>query len=409
MSKNHVITATMAGATLLLAVAAWRTDAQRGDPPSQTSTILGQALPGLTEEQQQAFSEGLQKFSTVETREEGLGPVFNGTTCAECHKAGAIGGAGIDLTISRVTRIGGIRNGVYSDLTDFGGPVLQARSLKEFDTSCPIDGENIPRQSNRANIFASLRITTPLFGVGLIEAIPAETILARTRQNDPDGVQGVANIQMNPETGKKEVGRFGWKSQHSSLHRFSGDAYLNEMGITSQFFPDDNLPQGKPIPPGWETVPDDDIDEDVEAFTTFMRLLAPPGRLLPLTPQVQEGERLFQQIRCTSCHIPEMKTGANPIAALSKQSVPLYSDLLVHRMGRNLADGIQQGLAQGDQFRTAPLWGASRRRFFLHDGRANNVEEAILHHGGEATASRDRFTRLQERDKAALRAFIHSL
>lgn len=406
MSKNHFLAITMAGAPLLLMVAAWRSDAQRGDPPRQISAPLGQALPGLTDEQKQAFKEGLQKFSFVESREEGLGPVFNGTSCAECHKAGAIGGAGIDLAVSRVTRIGGVRNGAYTDLTEFGGPVLQARSLKEFDTSCPVEGEMVPRQAN----FVSLRITTPLFGAGFIEAIPAETILARTRQTDPDGVQGVANVQLNPETGKREVGRFGWKAQHSSLHRFSGDAYLNEMGITSKFFPDDNLPQGKPIPPGWETPPgDDDNDEDVDRFANFMRFLSPPGRQLPLTPQVQEGERVFQRIRCTACHVPEMKTGANPVAALANQPVRLYSDLLVHRMGRNLADGIQQGLAKGDQFRTAPLWGASRRRFFMHDGRARNVEEAIFHHGGEATASRDRFARLPERDRAALREFINSL
>ncbi len=406
MRKHYILAVTMACATLSLAVAAWRTDAQRGDPPRQTSAPLGSALPGLTDDQKALFKDGLQKFSSVESQEDGLGPVFNGTTCAECHKAGAIGGAGVDLTISRVTRIGGMKNRVYTDLAEFGGPVLQARSLREFDTSCPINGEVVPSQAN----FVSLRITTPLFGAGLIEAIPAETILSRTKQADADGVLGVANVQINPETGKREVGRFGWKAQHSSLHRFSGDAYLNEMGITSSLFPDENLPQGRPIPPEWQTTPDfDDNDKDVDSFANFMRLLAPPGRLLPLTPQVQDGERIFNQIRCSACHVPSMQTGANPIAALSKQTVPLYSDLLVHRMGRNLADGIQQGLAQGHQFRTAPLWGISRRRFFLHDGRANNLEEAILNHGGEANASRDRFARLHERDKAALRAFLNSL
>ncbi len=390
----------------MLFAATWRSDAQRGNSQVQTSLVLGQALPGVTDDQLASFREGLRAFSTVEQRAEGLGPVFNGTSCAECHKAGAIGGAGTDLTISRVTRIGGVRNGVYTDLTELGGPVLQARSLKEFDTSCPIEGEVVPPQAN----FVSLRITTPLFGLGLIEAIPADTILARTTQNDPDGVHGVANVQINPETGKKEVGRFGWKAQHSSIHRFAGDAYLNEMGITSVFFPNENLPQGRPIPPGWDSKADpEDEDDDVQAFTNFMTLLAPPGRRLPLTQAVQRGEQVFHQIRCGSCHVPEMQTGAHQITALAYQKVPLYSDLLVHSMGQSLADGIQQGLAKGDQFRTAPLWGLSRRRFFLHDGRANSYDEAILHHGGEAAPARDRFTRLREDQKGALRAFLNSL
>ncbi len=335
-----------------------------------------------------------------------MGPVFNGTSCAECHKAGAIGGAATDRTIALVRRIGGMRNGVYTDLTELGGPVLQARSLREFDTTCPVEAEFVPRQAN----FVSHRITTPLFGAGLMEAISAEEILSRTKKRDVDGVLGVANLVLNPETGQTEVGRFGWKSQHSSLHVFAGDAYLNEMGITSALFPTENMPQGKPIPKGWDVVDDpEDEDGDVEKFANFMRLLAPPSQRIPVTPQVRAGERIFQQIRCSACHVPEMRTGANAIGALANQRVRLFSDLLLHRMGEGLADGIQQGVAQGDQFRTAPLWGLSRRNLFLHDGRARNPEEAILYHGGEAKPSKDRFLRLRDIDKAVLSAFLRSL
>jgi CxxC motif-containing protein (DUF1111 family) len=338
----------------------------------------------------------------VETREEGIGPVFNGTSCAECHNAGAIGGG----SRIRVTRIGGLKNGLYTDLPEFGGPVLQNRSLREFDTSCPIPGEVVPREAS----FVSLRITTPLFGAGLVEAIPDATILGNIRLNDPDGVQGVPNRVYNPLTAKTEIGRFGWKAQHSSLILFSGDAYLNEMGITSKLFPKENLPQGLPIPKGWDSVADpEDQDGDVEKFVDFMRFLAAPGRRLPLTPQVQEGERLFANIRCNTCHVSEMMTGNSPIQALSNQPVRLYSDLLLHRMGRGLADGIQQGDAKGDQFKTAPLWGLSRRNAFLHDGRANSPEEAIGWHDGEARNARDRFAKLPARDRDALMAFLRSL
>jgi CxxC motif-containing protein (DUF1111 family) len=392
---------------LALVLTGWQVSADSGaSSPPQTSLVLGQSLPGLTEAQKEAFGTGLRAFSKVETREEGLGPVFNGTTCAECHKAGAIGGAAMELTIARVTRIGGLVNGVYSDLAELGGPVLQARSLREFDLSCPIVGEVVPRRAN----FVSLRITTPLFGAGLIESIPDATILGNVKQNDPDGVHGAANIVFNPENGRNEVGRFGWKAQHSSLHLFAGDAYLNEIGITSASFPDENLPQGQPIPPGWgPTSSPEDEDDDVGKFTDFMRFLAAPGRRLPVTLQAQSGERVFNAIRCSACHLPQMNTGANTVSALANQPVRLYSDLLLHQMGASLADGIQQGKAKGDQFRTAPLWGLSRRSFYLHDGRASRLQDAILAHGGEASTARHRFVNLRSSDQNALLAFLNSL
>lgn len=408
MNRNSRRMIVLTGASLLLPMSILLSGAQNGGPPPprQTTTVLGQALPGLTDTQEAAFKEGLSAFSNTETRADGLGPIFNGTTCAECHKAGAIGGAGIDLTTSRVSRIGGVRNGKYSDLPELGGPVMQARSLREFDTSCPVNGEVPPPQAD----YVSHRITTPLFGAGLIEAIPDAAILARVGQPDPDGVRGVANIVFNPETGRNEVGRFGWKAQHSSLHLFAGDAYLNEMGVTSASFPTDNLPQGRPIPPGWgPTASPEDTDGDVAEFTAFMQFLAPPNRRLPVSPLAQYGEQVFNGIRCNACHVSQMQTGPNGVAALSRQNVPLFSDLLLHQMGRGLADNIQQGQAKGDQFRTAPLWGLSRRQFLLHDGRAQTIPDAIAAHDGEAANARNRFLRLQGQDRDALLAFLNSL
>ncbi len=386
----------------------WRVGAQTGGPPhgQTTALVLGQSLPGLTDAESADFKAGQASFVNTEVRSDGLGPVFNGTSCGECHKAGAVGGAAMDISIARVTRIGGIVNGAYSDLSNLGGPVLQARSLREFDLTCPISGEVVPREAN----FVSHRITTPLFGAGLIENIPASTILSRVGIKDPDGISGQANMVTNMLTGSVDVGRFGWKAQHSSLEIFAADAYLNEMGITSAIFPNENLPQGRPIPAGWGSVSSpEDQDGDVAKFTNFMRYLAPADRRLPLSPQVNQGEAIFNAIRCSACHTPSMNSGPNVVAALSNRPVKLYSDLLLHRMGPTLADGIQQGQAKGDQFKTAPLWGLSRRVFFMHDGRATDFVSAIQSHGGEATAARNRFQGLRPPDRDALMAFLNSL
>ncbi len=408
MTNRRTVFALALTTAALPITAIWRVGAQTGGPPPvQTTTlVLGQSLPGLNDAEKADFSAGLASFVTTEQRSDGLGPVFNGTSCGECHKAGAPGGAGLDVGVARVTRIGGIVNGAYSDLANFGGPVLQARSLREFDLSCPISGEVVPREAN----FVSLRITTPLFGAGLIENIPANTILARIGMRDPDGISGQPNMVTNILTGKIDVGRFGWKAQHSNLEIFAADAYLNEMGVTSSIFPNENLPQGRPIPPGWgSTGGPEDEDGDVAKFSNFMRYLAPADRRLPITPRVTQGEAVFNGIRCGACHTPVMNTGPNPVAALSNKPVKLYSDLLLHRMGPGLADGIQQGQAKGDQFRTAPLWGLSRRGFFMHDGRATDYASAIMTHGGEATAARNRFMSLRPPDRDALMAFLNSL
>jgi CxxC motif-containing protein (DUF1111 family) len=365
---------------------------------------LGESIAGLTATERNLFIQGRDSFAAVEDAADGLGPVFNGRSCGECHSSGALGGAATNIGVARVTRIGGIEAGKYSDLVNYGGPVLQARSLREDIPNYPHPGEVIPPQAR----FVSRRITTPLFGAGLMEAIPGEAIIARSRLNLSDGVRGVPNMVVNPLNGRTEVGRFGWKAQHSNLEVFSADAYLNEMGITTPLDPKENNPQGLPIAPGADLVGDPEDQEDAELFANFMRFLAPPVPTV-VTNITQRGEQIFNQIACTNCHVPTMRTGQNAVAALSNKAVALYSDLLLHRMGPQLADGIVQGNAQGDMFRTAPLWGLGRRRFYLHDGRATTVEAAILNHGGEATNARNRFMNLNQADKGALRDFLNSL
>jgi len=399
--KAHI--GAMLGAPLfvagLVAVSSQESVAQGGPPP------VGGPLPGLTQQQMQRFDIGRNEFLQNETPATGLGPVFNGVSCAQCHQAGAPGGASANLGISVVTRIGAMVNGQYSDLEDFGGALIQARSLREIIPNHPVAREVVPPQPQ----FTSRRITTPIFGNGLIEAIPAATILSRSGVSQGNGVMGMANMVFNPETGATEVGRFGWKSQVSSVHVFAADAYLNEMGITNPLFPNEVRPQGQPIPPGGDAILDpEDLGNQTNAITDFMRFNnAPPPA--PATNTSRAGMAVFNRIACGSCHTPSMTTGTNPVAALSNKVVNLYSDLLVHRMGPGLADGVRQGQASGDQWRTSPLWGLRFRLFLMHDGRSRTVDQAIRQHGGEAARIRDAYLRLNRTDQQNLQTFVLGL
>ena len=366
---------------------------------------LGAPLPGLTFTEHNAWQAGLNVFTEQEQESQGLGPVFNAQSCAACHRSGAIGGASIDMTQSRVTRIGGIVNGVYSDLVAEGGPVIERHSLRLVDPSYPYPGEIVPLGTQ----FVSHRMTTPTFGDGLIEAIPWQTIYAGFQTPQPDGIAGKINWIANPENGYTQVGRFGWKAQIPTLHLFAGDAYLNEIGITSATFPKDNRPQGRIDPAGSDKVADpEDATNDVNAVTAFMRFSAPPPPV-PFDQAAFRGQQLFASMNCASCHTPVMQTGTVASLALSNRPVHLYSDLLLHHMGVSLSDGVRQGNAAGDQWKTAPLWGLRFREFFLHDGRASTVDQAILMHDGEAAAARNRYANLSSTDKAALLDFLERI
>lgn len=375
--------------------------AQAGGPPP-----VGGPIPGLTPAENQRFMNGSNAFRVNKNQQTGLGPVFNGTSCVQCHAAGAPGGASPNLGLSVVTRIGGSVNGVYSDLANVGGALIQARSLREFLPNYPVPREVVPAQAS----FVGRRITTPLFGNGLMEAIPAATILARQDPTDVnrDGISGRANMVLNPETRVTEVGRFGWKCQVSSLHLFAGDAYLNEMGITSPSFPTEVRPQGQNIPPGADIAPDpeDPGGAVVNQLTDYMRFLGAPPTAPNLPPT---GLTLFNSTGCGSCHTPSMNTGANPTPVLANKVVALYSDLLLHDMGTGLADNIRQGQATGSEFRTAPLWGLRFRRFYLHDGRAQSIDQAIRLHGGEATSSVTRYNAMTPANRTTLLAFLQGL
>ena len=370
-------------------------------PAPRATPQFGDPLFGLSAAQLLAFNGGLDEFQAVETPEGGLGPIFNDNSCAACHTAGGIGGA----SANTVTRFGRLVNGKYDPMESQGGSLLQAKAID------PEVQEVVPA----AATIVAKRITTPLFGAGLIEAIDDEDIVQNARRRQPDGVNGRAAMITDVASGKTRVGRFGWKAQQATLLAFAGDAYLNEMGITSRLFPTENAPNGnQALLKKWDKVPDveDAVDpatgqSDIDHAADFMRLLAPPAQLR-MSASALAGGRVFDRINCTACHLPTMSTGRHAVAALSHQTVALHSDLLLHDMGK-LGDGIEQAAAKAYEFRTAPLWGLRARGPFLHDGRAKTVDEAIRAHDGEGLASRKRYDALSAAERKQLLDYLASI
>jgi len=365
------------------------------------ATDFGDPLPGLSAGELARFTAGRDAFEQVETAADGLGPVFNDTACASCHSVGATGGGSETLE----TRFGTLTGGAFDPLAERGGSLIQRDGIGPQGT-CVFAGEVVPAE---ATIVAGRR-STPLFGLGLVDAVPdAELIaLARRQARRQPRTAGRPNVVTDVATGRPAVGRFGWKSQVPSLLVFSGDAYLNEMGITTPLFPDENCPQGDCALLACDPVPgvDDDL-EDVEHFRDFMSLLAPPPRGQASFAAL-EGSWLFEQSGCASCHVRALTTGASPVAALRFRTFQPFSDFLLHDMG-SLGDGIAQGRATGREMRTAPLWGLRLFTTFLHDGRAHTIEDAILAHDGQGRPARDRFAALPAAKKGKLVTFLRTL
>jgi CxxC motif-containing protein (DUF1111 family) len=305
-----------------------------------------------------------------------------------------------------VTRFGTSTNGVFDPLAGFGGSLIQVNGIGDMAGGCSYTGETVP---SIATIVAHRR-TTPLFGFGLIEAVPETTIkqIAQLEALFTPSTAGRVHMVTNLVSGGTSVGRFGWKAQVPSLLQFSGDAYLNEMGITNPLFPDESCPNGDCGALVCNPRPDlNDDGTDTQRFADFMRFLgAPPAGAV--TGAVKAGQKLFANAGCGSCHVGSLQTGPNPIKALDKVTFSPYSDFLLHDMG-SLGDGIAQGDAKGNEMRTAPLWGVRMLPAFLHDGRASTIPDAILEHDGQGKPARDRFAAMSASDKANLVAFVLSL
>lgn len=364
---------------------------------------FGKAISGLTKDEQSRFAAGREVFVENETVADGVGPVFNDDSCGACHVSPATGGGGIRT----VTRFGRRARGAFDALAGLGGSLLQSQGIGA-QGECDFVAETVPAEAN----VTALRRTTPLFGLGLVDALDDRTLLdlaARQRARTP-ATAGRARYVADAVAGGQRVGRFGWKAQVPSLLHFSGDAYLNEMGITTPFFPDENCPQGDCSLLRCDPVADPEDDgADVFLFADFMSFLAPPPRGDAAGRRaVRDGQRVFERVGCADCHVPTLKTGWHETAALREREFTAYSDFLLHDMG-SLGDGIAQDGATGREMRTAPLWGLRTITSFLHDGRATTLEAAILAHDGQGAVSRDRFRALGTDDRRALLRFLRSL
>ncbi|MGZ7032751.1 MAG: di-heme oxidoredictase family protein [Thermoanaerobaculia bacterium] len=373
------------------------------DPPA-----FGDPLRGLTVAQLERFTLGKDEFTAEEDNDDGLGPVFNETSCSTCHTGpgNAVGGTNQRLE----TRFGTTTNGKFDPLAQLGGSLLQDHGIGLVTVAAGTHTFNPETVPASATIRTSRR-TTPLFGLGLVDAVPDNTFrfLAAVESQYGSGIAGKVHMVDDPVHGGKSVGKFGWKAQVPNLMTFSGDAYLNEMGISNPLFPNENCPQGDCSALAFNPAlfSPNDNGSGVRAFNDFMTMLAPPPRG-PITLDVVVGDVVFRAIGCTACHTPVLVTGPSDIAALNHKAFEPFSDFLLHDMG-SLGDGIVQGDAGGRDIRTAPRWGLRTQTRLLHDGRAATVTDAILAHAGQGAAARDRFAALHPDLKAKLLAFLNSL
>jgi CxxC motif-containing protein (DUF1111 family) len=423
------------------------------DPGPRAGTAgAGAPIAGLSPSQLEYFTAGRADFEEEESVADGLGPRMNLDSCAGCHSQPSTGGSSpaINPQVAFATANGGTDR--VPPFLSANGPVREARFVANRDGTpdggvhalftisgrLGADGctmaqpDFAPQLANRNVIF---RIPTPVFGAGLIEAIPDSAILAAQAANVSSkadlGIRGRANFavagrtitgQTNNNGNDGTIARFGWKAQNKSLLVFSGEAYNVEMGITNELFPTEREEraacQMAPVP---NDVTDLDAATTVagmsgmDLFSHFMRMLAPP---VPShdTPggaaSIVAGRAVFSNVGCAFCHTPSFTTANSAIAALRNQRVDLFSDLLVHDMGVGLADGVSQGSAGPREFRSAPLWGLGQRLFFLHDGRTSNLLTAIRAHassGSEANGVVSAFQQLSETQKQHLLNFLRSL
>jgi Di-haem oxidoreductase, putative peroxidase len=394
---------TSAGILALWAVAAPLSTAQSIQPR------MGEPLEGLGAAEQARFLAGRDEFGRTLVGDEGLGPTFNDSSCSTCHARPRPGGFGS----KRVTRFGkaAIDGTPFDPLASLGGSLLQSQTLS------PKCQEVVPREAD----VTAHRLTTPVFGAGLVEAIPDADIAVRAT-SPPAGVSGRVHLVVPFEAPLlPRVGRFGWKAQVATLLTFSADASLNEMGLTNRFLGAENAPNGDESALALcDTVadPEDGPDSDgldrIDRQTDFQRFLAAP----PQTPRTgMRGEATFAAIGCAHCHVTApYATGPGPEPALAGRTLKPYSDFLLHDVGA-LGDGIVQGDAAETELRTPPLWGLRARAVdeLLHDGRATggtpaeNLYIAIAAHGGEAAASAARFESLKLSSRRDLVDFLLSL
>jgi len=437
--------------------------AQTDPGPRPGPAAAGSFYPTLNSNEQAFFNQAQLRFQEVDSVSGaiagesgvGLGPTFNGNSCAQCHAQPTIGGATPGLASPQnpiqnpqvaLATLDGATNAVPSFITPTG-PALEARFIKTSSgaldggvhdlytiagrsdaTGCTLAQPDFATAVSTNNVI--FRTPTPLFGLGLVEATPdavlqanlAATQSARTALK----IGGVFNTSGNDGT----ITRFGWKAQNKSLLIFVGEAYNVEQGVSNENFPNErsavagcvfngspedatNLLNQNASSPNFGTSvgTESEMASDVVNFAAFIRLSA-PATPAPSTPSTLNGAAQFNAIGCNLCHSPTLTTGPSIFTGMSNVTYNPYSDFALHNMGTGLADGIHQGAAGPNQFRTAPLWGLGQRLFFLHDGRTTDLIEAIQAHsssGSEANGVVRKFNALKASNVQDLLNFLRSL
>jgi CxxC motif-containing protein (DUF1111 family) len=422
----------------------------------QGENAFGQTIKGLSSGQEDQFVTGNSLFrtnwvtapSSVQSL-DGLGPIFNAISCGSCHfKDGRakppatpdapLNGLLFRLSIPGLSAQGGpvgdpVYGGQLQDKAILGvAPEADVRvtyaSIKgQYPDGTPYELRQPVYELRQwaygmpsANLLISPRIAPQIPGLGLLESLTESTILAWADENDADrdGISGRPNYVWDFFLNQVRIGRFGWKANQPSLLQQTAAAFNGDLGITTDVFPNHHFTAAQeaaypPVPAGGTP---ELSQTSLEKTTLYVQALAVPVRDKAEQIAVLEGKALFNDIGCNKCHRPSMTTGSeHPVTALHQQTIWPYSDLLLHDMGAGLADQRPDFLATGQEWRTPPLWGIGRiktvngHQFLLHDGRANNPEEAILWHGGEAQQVTEAFRQLSSSDRSKLLLFLDSL
>ncbi len=372
----------------------------------------------------------------------GLGPIFNNTSCASCHHNDGIGlptaGEAQSSLLMRISLPGTDATGgpvavpgyglQVQDKAAFGKvPEAKVSITYKYQTYSFDDGESYELRAPTyalTNLYTPIsgsyllspRLAPPMIGLGLLEAIPEKEIVANADPNDAngDGIKGRANYVYDVTTKSVQLGRFGWKANTASILTQVVTALNQDMGLTSKILPvESSFGQSQ-----YDKLQDDPElpDTIVNSVKFYAQTLAVPARRNTTDPTIKRGEQLFILAKCASCHKQTLTTGVNvAFPALSNQVIHPYTDMLVHNMGVGLADNRPDFKAGGQDWRTAPLWGlglyetVNNPGYYLHDGRARTLVEAIMWHGGEAAASQSYFSKLPKADRDAMLKFLGSL
>jgi CxxC motif-containing protein (DUF1111 family) len=418
----------------------------------------------LDAEQGRAFANGHDQFHEAWVVAPdmsgvwGLGPTFNEDRCSKCHegngraRAPAAGNEPMRGMLVRLSLPGRDAHGAPNPHPNYGdqlndknipGVAAEGRAYVQYEPKSIRlgDGEVVELRAPRI-VFADLqfgplgeailvspRIAPAVFGLGLLEAVPEAQILAIAKAQEQQGVSGRPNYVWDYENERRALGRFGWKANQPSLRQQVAGAFLGDIGATSWIFQQENCPglqkECRDMPSAVRCggqggctgqYRPDVIPSRLTNITLYLQALAVPARRNVDDPEVQRGEKLFEQAQCAACHVPQLKTGEKTaIKSAANQAIRPYTDLLLHDMGEELADGRPDFEADGREWRTPPLWGigllseVSGHTELLHDGRARNVTEAVLWHGGEAMTSRESFRAMPKADREALVRFVNSL